>query len=128
MQFSLDARVLPRLPRPNDVTLVAIQILPNFNGGFSRCQEGAAADTGGCGTSQNLRTTIDRLTLTLQDTALVPVHAAVSKPAQRAYLGTLLFTLASCILIAISSIAYVIFYYNFIPQIGVERVIHLQFG
>lgn len=71
---------------------------------------------------------IDQLRFTLQETVLVPVHAAVSKPAQRAYLGTLLFTLASCILIAISSIAYVIFYYNFIPQIGVERVIHLQFG
>ena len=109
-------------------TLVAIQILPNINGGLPRCQEGAAADTGGCGTYQALELRSHMLRFALQDTALVPVHAAVSKPAQRAFLGTLLFTLASCILIAISSIAYVTFYYNFIPQIGVERVIHLQFG
>jgi hypothetical protein len=25
-------------------------------------------------------------------------------------------------------VAYVVFYYNYIPQIGVERVVHMQFG
>ncbi|KAL8823838.1 MAG: hypothetical protein Q9191_005506 [Dirinaria sp. TL-2023a] len=62
------------------------------------------------------------------DTALIPVQAATSKSAQRAYLGTLLFTTTSIFLLCISSVAYALFYYNYIPQIGVERVIHLQFG
>lgn len=35
---------------------------------------------------------------------------------------------ASLFLLGISSIAYVLFYYNYVPQAGVERVIHLQFG
>ena len=56
------------------------------------------------------------------------MQVATSKPAQKAYLGTLLFAIASCILIAVSTVAYALFYYNYIPQIGVERVIHLQFG
>ncbi|MCJ1473821.1 hypothetical protein MMC13_002473 [Lambiella insularis] len=62
------------------------------------------------------------------DTALVPVQLAVSKPAQRAYLGTFLFATISLILICTSTIAYLLFYYNYVPQVGVERTIHLQFG
>lgn len=64
----------------------------------------------------------------MQDKALLPVHAAVSKPAQRAYLGTFLFATTSLILVFISTVAYVLFYYSYVPQIGVERTIHLQFG
>lgn len=62
------------------------------------------------------------------ETALVPVHAAVSKPAQRAYLGTFLFAATSILLFCVSSVAYTLFYYNYVPQNSVERVVHLQFG
>jgi seipin len=59
---------------------------------------------------------------------LAPFRVAVSKPAQRAYIKTLLFFLAGTLLLVLAAVAYVIFYYNYIPQIGVERVVHLQFG
>ncbi|KAH0541402.1 hypothetical protein FGG08_004092 [Glutinoglossum americanum] len=62
------------------------------------------------------------------DIALAPFRIAVSKPAQRAYVGTILFFLAGLVLFGLAVVAYVLFYYNFIPQIGVERVVHLQFG
>ncbi|MCJ1385094.1 hypothetical protein MMC17_008212 [Xylographa soralifera] len=62
------------------------------------------------------------------DAALVPVHAAISKPAQRAYLGTFLFATTSLILLCTSTFAYILFYYNYVPQIWVERTVHLQFG
>lgn len=64
----------------------------------------------------------------IQETALLPIHAAVSKPAQRAYLGTFLFAATSILLFCVSSVAYTLFYYNFVPQNSVERVVHLQFG
>ncbi|MCJ1371334.1 hypothetical protein MMC20_002549 [Loxospora ochrophaea] len=60
-------------------------------------------------------------------TALIPVHAAVSKPAQRAYLGTFLFTATTLLLLCVSTIAYTLFYYNYVPQVALERTIHLQF-
>lgn len=64
----------------------------------------------------------------IQDKALIPVHAVASKSAQRLYLSTFLFAVASLFLLASSSVAYAIFYYHYVPQIGVERSIHLQFG
>ncbi|KAL9028061.1 MAG: hypothetical protein Q9196_003508 [Gyalolechia fulgens] len=63
-----------------------------------------------------------------QETALVPFHAAVSKPAQKAYLGTALFATTSLFLLGLSTAAYALFYYNYVPQVSVERTIHLQFG
>ncbi|KAL1848189.1 CCR4-NOT core subunit cdc39 [Paecilomyces lecythidis] len=57
-----------------------------------------------------------------------PFRAAVSKQAQRAYLGSLLFASASIILLGIATVAYWIFYFKFVPQIGLERDVHLQFG
>ncbi|KAE8353304.1 putative adipose-regulatory protein-domain-containing protein [Aspergillus coremiiformis] len=52
----------------------------------------------------------------------------ISKQAQKAYLGTVLFVgTGLCILLG-SALAYGIFYYKFVPQIGVGRVVHLQFG
>lgn len=63
-----------------------------------------------------------------QATALIPLRSAISKPAQKAYLSTFLFAFASLALFAISTVAYTLFYYNYVPQVGVERVIHLQFG
>ncbi|KAL8886492.1 MAG: hypothetical protein Q9215_005810 [Flavoplaca cf. flavocitrina] len=64
----------------------------------------------------------------LWETALVPFHAAVSKPAQKAYLGTFLFATTSLFLLGLSTIAYALFYFNYVPQVSVERTIHLQFG
>lgn len=60
--------------------------------------------------------------------ALIPVHAVLSKSAQRAYLSTFLFISASVFLLGISTVAYTLFYYNYVPPLGVVRPIHLQFG
>lgn len=43
-------------------------------------------------------------------------------------MSTFLFVAASLFLFAVSGLAYALFYYNYVPQIGVERLIHLQFG
>ena len=71
---------------------------------------------------------VARYSHSVQDTLLIPFRAATSKTAQRAYLGTALFTLSTLLLIAASSIAFVLFYNLYIPRIGLERTIHLQFG
>ncbi|KAL9129542.1 MAG: hypothetical protein Q9217_002029 [Psora testacea] len=63
-----------------------------------------------------------------QDTALTPFRAAVSKGAQRAYLGTALFTATSFFLLVVASVAFWLFYYSYVPQLGVEREVWLQFG
>ncbi|KAL5357796.1 adipose-regulatory protein [Aspergillus floccosus] len=55
-------------------------------------------------------------------------RAFFSKKAQKAYLGLILFLIVSMLMILVSTIAYGIFYYRFIPQVGLERVVHLQFG
>ncbi|CAO1601732.1 hypothetical protein XANCAGTX0491_005374 [Xanthoria calcicola] len=62
------------------------------------------------------------------DIALVPFHAVLSKPAQKAYLGSFLLATTSLFLLALSTIAYALFYFNYVPQVSVERTIHLQFG
>jgi hypothetical protein len=36
--------------------------------------------------------------------------------------------ITSAILLGLAVIAYVLFYFNYVPQIGVERVVHLQYG
>lgn len=59
---------------------------------------------------------------------LVPVQVATSRPAIKAYLSTLLFLTFSLGLIAISATAYTLFYYNYVPQLGLEATLHLQFG
>ncbi|PGH30598.1 hypothetical protein GX50_06636 [[Emmonsia] crescens] len=68
----------------------------------------------------------------LYSRALAPfteiAHTIISKPARRAYINTVLFTLTSFLLLCISVVAYWIFYYNYVPQIGLERQVHLQFG
>ncbi|KAE8373398.1 putative adipose-regulatory protein-domain-containing protein [Aspergillus bertholletiae] len=51
-----------------------------------------------------------------------------SKQAQKAYLGTLLFVGTSLCMLFGSALAYGVFYYRFVPQVGVGRVVHLQFG
>ncbi|KAI9724421.1 MAG: hypothetical protein M1812_000489 [Candelaria pacifica] len=62
------------------------------------------------------------------DSALTPLRAAVSKPARRAYLSTILFAITNLILLGAAVAAYSLFYLNYIPQIGLERVVHLQFS
>lgn len=59
---------------------------------------------------------------------MVPFHAVLSKPAQKAYLGSFLLATTSLFLLALSTIAYALFYFNYVPQVSVERTIHLQFG
>lgn len=63
-----------------------------------------------------------------QDALITPFRALASKHAQKAYLGTFLFIATSSLMLCLSSVAYGIFYYKFIPQVGLERVVHLQFG
>ncbi|KAL4945064.1 hypothetical protein BDV06DRAFT_185926 [Aspergillus oleicola] len=62
------------------------------------------------------------------NTVLERLRPLVSKNALTAYLGTFLFFATAICMIFVSVFAYGVFYYNFIPQIGLERVVHLQFG
>ncbi|KAH0389858.1 hypothetical protein KCU89_g16180, partial [Aureobasidium melanogenum] len=63
----------------------------------------------------------------VKNTALLPVRIAVSKPAQRAYLTSLLFFSTCFFLLIVSIAAYLAFYWSYIPRIGFSRPIHLQF-
>lgn len=56
-----------------------------------------------------------------------PFDIALSKTAVRAYLTTFLVILAGLILFGIAVLAYILFYWSYIPRIGFERTIHLQF-
>ncbi|KAJ5891993.1 uncharacterized protein N7473_008221 [Penicillium subrubescens] len=64
----------------------------------------------------------------IMDALLTPFRALVSKTALRIYLNIILFSGATLLLLGISGIAYAIFYFRFIPTVGVGREIHLQFG
>lgn len=59
---------------------------------------------------------------------LRPIRVATSRPARQTYLNSLLFIIASSILFALAVVAYILFYIEYIPQINIERVIHLQYG
>ncbi|RMZ92114.1 hypothetical protein DV736_g675, partial [Chaetothyriales sp. CBS 134916] len=61
-------------------------------------------------------------------TALLPYYILTSRPAIKAYLTTILFLLASAALIAVSSTAYLVFYYNYIPPISLSKTLYLQYG
>jgi seipin len=63
-----------------------------------------------------------------QSTILAPVHIATSRPAIKAYLSTILFLVFAFILFSLSTAAYLFFYYSYIPQIDLSRVIYLQYG
>ncbi|KAK6364232.1 uncharacterized protein PV06_02524 [Exophiala oligosperma] len=60
--------------------------------------------------------------------ALTPARVLTSRTAVKAYLGTLLFLTTSTVLLTVSSTAFGFFYYNYIPQIDLERVLYLQYG
>ncbi|PLB53003.1 adipose-regulatory protein [Aspergillus steynii IBT 23096] len=62
------------------------------------------------------------------NTSAAFIQPLISKRAQKAYLGTLLLFLSAICMVVVSTIAYGIFYYKIIPQVGLERVVHLQFG
>ena len=59
---------------------------------------------------------------------LRPIQAATSPIAIKAYLSTLLFFIASSVLLGASTLAYLFLYYNYIPQIDLSHVIYLQYG
>ncbi|KAK5203222.1 hypothetical protein LTR41_011024 [Exophiala xenobiotica] len=60
--------------------------------------------------------------------ALAPVRILTSRTAIKAYLSTILFLVTSTILLTISSTTFGFFYYKYIPQINLERVLYLQYG
>ncbi|KAI9825615.1 MAG: hypothetical protein M1832_000959 [Thelocarpon impressellum] len=62
------------------------------------------------------------------DFALAPLRAAISKPARRAYVSTALFFSTSLVLLGLAVVAYILFYFSYLPKIGIERTVHLQFG
>jgi uncharacterized protein (DUF58 family) len=63
-----------------------------------------------------------------QGAALWPLRKAFSRPATRAYISGILFLVASIILLALALVSYVLFYASEVPQVNVEREVHLQFG
>ncbi|KAL2868314.1 seipin [Aspergillus lucknowensis] len=67
---------------------------------------------------------ISRVTNTL----LAPLRPFVSRTAVTAYVGTVLFVVTAICMVFVSVFAYGLFYYNFIPQVGLERIVYLQFG
>lgn len=58
---------------------------------------------------------------------LRPVQPFFSSTALRAYLTTFLLFSASLTLLALATAAYTLFYWSYVPRIGFERTIHLQF-
>ncbi|EHL03152.1 putative Seipin like protein [Glarea lozoyensis 74030] len=66
--------------------------------------------------------------MVVKDLVLTPFRVATSKPAQKTYINLILFLSTSLTLLGLSTLAYVLFYYLYVPQIGIERPIHLQYG
>jgi hypothetical protein len=64
----------------------------------------------------------------LKDTLMEPLRVLVSRNALTAYLSTFLFFATAICMIFVSALAYGVFYNNFIPRVGLERIVHLQFG
>lgn len=58
---------------------------------------------------------------------LRPIRPFVSRTALRAYLTTFLVFATTLVLFALAVTAYALFYWSYIPRIGFERTIHLQF-
>ncbi|KAF4550893.1 Adipose-regulatory protein (Seipin)-like protein [Elsinoe fawcettii] len=68
-----------------------------------------------------------RLFHAILDKLLLPVRILTSKIALRAYLTSILFFLTGLLLFAFAVVAYVLFYWSYIPRIGFTRDIHLQY-
>ena len=63
----------------------------------------------------------------LRSALLTPIRPFFSSTALRAYLTTFLLFSATLTLLALATAAYILFYWSYIPRIGFERTIHLQF-
>ena len=74
-----------------------------------------------------LRCTLSSTDGVVQGIILKPFDIAFSKTAQKAYLTTFLVGLTGTILLGFAITAYILFYWSYIPRIGFERAIHLQF-
>lgn len=62
-----------------------------------------------------------------QDNVRKPIDAITSTTARRAYLTTFLLLATALVLLGFAITAYTLFYWSYIPRIGFERTIHLQF-
>ncbi|KAK4570279.1 hypothetical protein LTR86_002359 [Recurvomyces mirabilis] len=58
---------------------------------------------------------------------LKPFHIALSRTALRAYLTTVLVVTTAITLLGFAITAYLLFYWSYIPRVGFERTINLQF-
>ena len=63
-----------------------------------------------------------------QDALISRLRPLASKKFQKAYMGIFLFITTALFMIGVSTVAYFIFYYKFIPQVELQRPVHLQFG
>ncbi|KAK5105789.1 hypothetical protein LTR62_002151 [Meristemomyces frigidus] len=63
----------------------------------------------------------------VKSVVLTPIRIALSKTALRAYLTTILVVGTGITLLGVAIAAYVLFYWSYIPRIGFERPINLQF-
>ncbi|TID25158.1 26S protease regulatory subunit 8 [Venturia nashicola] len=70
----------------------------------------------------------DELETAPGDVAFTPFHLAISKPALRAYLNTILVVLAGLALLGLAIVAYISFYYSYVPTRSFRRPIYLEFG
>ncbi|RAL63781.1 hypothetical protein DID88_003426 [Monilinia fructigena] len=57
-----------------------------------------------------------------------PIAIAASKPARKTYLNTILFLTTSLVLFGFAVLAYAGFYWSWVPAVGVERKVWLQFA
>ncbi|CAD6506305.1 BgTH12-07231, partial [Blumeria graminis f. sp. triticale] len=57
-----------------------------------------------------------------------PAHKLAFRSSQQLYLNSVLFSSAISILLGVAAFAYALFYYSYVPQIGVQRIVHLQYG
>jgi hypothetical protein len=62
-----------------------------------------------------------------KQTLLKPFDILFSKSARRAYLTTFLVIVGALLLLGLAIVAYTLFYWTYIPRIGFERTIYLQF-
>ncbi|GAB7339482.1 hypothetical protein MBLNU457_6103t1 [Dothideomycetes sp. NU457] len=62
-----------------------------------------------------------------KDVALTPIRVLTSKFAIKAYITSILYVITAFALFLLAVAAYITFYWTYIPQIGFERTLHLQF-
>ncbi|EMC92983.1 hypothetical protein BAUCODRAFT_151362 [Baudoinia panamericana UAMH 10762] len=63
----------------------------------------------------------------VKDLVLSPFRIVFSKTAWKAYLTTFLVISTGLVLLGFAITAYILFYWSYIPRIGFERTIHLQY-